>query len=369
MKISVITRHSPSNYGSLLQTIATQKILEKAGHQVRIMDYVRRDETGIKGVLIQLRRKEKWNKNPIKRLIYIMLRYPSEKIAEVKFSSMQRKYLSLTKRYTTCKELEEYAESSDSEIYMTGSDQVWGRVADKNYDPAYFLNFVPEGHKKISYAASFGKTALNEQALNEQKPFLLRYDYVTVREESAVKILEQLNIPCLGQVLDPTLLLTPEEWETMTAKNRKERYILVYQIHNNPEFGKYAKAFAKSTTLPLYRVSPSLHQIRRGGKLIYLPDIERFLSFIKGAEYIITDSFHGTAFAINFNKQFIEILTDKQTETRNISLLKLTGLENRIIKDYNDFSIKDRPINYEPVNSIIKKARETSIEALKQMMI
>lgn len=368
MKISVITRHSPTNYGSLLQTIATQKILEKIGHQVHIIDYVRKDETGIDGVLTQLKKKKDWNNNLIKKLLYITLRYPSEKRAEVKFSAMRKKYLNLTKRYTTGDELEKYAKEANGRIYMTGSDQVWGGIAGKNYDPVYFLNFVPTNIKKVAYAASFGKTEFTPGILSEYKKYLMRYKHITVREASAVKILERLDIPCYGQVFDPTLLLTPEEWDTMaSAKRIKTQYVLVYQIHNNPELSRYAKKFAKETGLPLYRVSPSLHQIKRGGKFIYLPELDKFITLFKNAEYIITDSFHGTAFSINYNKQFCEILTDKKTSTRNLSILKLTGLEDRVITDYNDFSIKDKKIDYEKVNEIIRREREKSINAIKQI--
>lgn len=104
----------------------------------------------------------------------------------------------------------------------------------------------------------------------------------------------------------------------------------------------YAKKFADSVGLPLYRISPSLHQITRGGKFIYLPDLGDFLSFIKNCTYFITDSFHGTVFALIFNKQFVEILPNNNTGSRNQSILQLTGLMDRIIIDFNDFSIANQ---------------------------
>lgn len=197
---------------------------------------------------------------------------------------------------------------------------------------------------------------------------LARYHAITVRENSAVTLLEEMELKCAGQVLDPTLLLDKEEWMHFIHKEIQGRYVLVYQIHNNPILDRYAMKFAKHVGLPLYRVSPSLHQIMRGGKFIFLPDVGEFLSYINNATYIVTDSFHGTAFSINFNKQFIEILPNTKTGSRNQSILQLTGLQDRIVTDYNDFSIATKMIDYTFVNGIIKEERKKSYCILKRII-
>lgn len=143
---------------------------------------------------------------------------------------------------------------------------------------------------------------------------------------------------------------------------------MIYQIHNDHKLNQYAKKFASKTKLKLIRVSPILHQIKRGGKFVYLPDISEFLSLIKNAKYLITDSFHGTAFAINFNTQFIEILPNTGTSSRNQSILKLTELEDRVLTDLEDFSYIDSQIDFSKVNKIIQKNREESIEYLKKFI-
>ena len=190
-----------------------------------------------------------------------------------------------------------------------------------------------------------------------------------MREDSAVQLLNEININCIGQVLDPTLLLTGKEWDTYTSKknNIKGKYVLVYQLHNNPVLSDYAIKFANHVGLPLYRVSPTFHQFKRGGKFLYLPDLGDFLSYIKNCSYFITDSFHGTAFAINFNRQFIEILPNNNTSSRNQSILRLTGLEDRIITDYNDFSIYKKRIDYSNVNAILEQERIKSLNILKRL--
>ena len=180
---------------------------------------------------------------------------------------------------------------------------------------------------------------------------------------------------CVGQVLDPTLLLDSEEWkrllvnESDSRKYEGKKYILVYQIHNDTKLSDYAKRLAKHTGLELLRVNPMLHQKVRGGKFICCPDLGEFLALIDNASCIVTDSFHGTCFAINFGKQFIEILPNNATGTRNLSILQLTGLSHRILNDENDFSLIEVEIDYQHVNEILKVERERSISLLKELMV
>lgn len=363
MDIKVITRHAPSNYGSLLQSIATITILERLGHTCEIIDYIRDDEHGLKAVTTSLNGKQGWNGNPLKKLAYIALRYPEEKKAELKFSRMRKKYLKLTGRCRTHEDLR----LLDADVFMTGSDQVWGPTLNGRYDEAYFLSFVT-GKPRTAYAASFGRTDFTPQILAEYKKLLSTYSGIAVRENSAVDLLTQMGIPCAGQVLDPTLLLTGEEWSKRIKRNMEGKYVLVYQLHNNPVLTDYALRFARHTGLPLYRISPTFHQIRRGGKFVYLPDLDEFLSYIKNCTYFLTDSFHGTAFALNFNKQFIEILPNNKTGSRNQSILQLTGLTDRILTDFSDFSMADKVIEYTSVNNILAKERQKSIAILKSLL-
>ena len=274
----------------------------------------------------------------------------------------------MTKRFSSYIELEEYFKNSE-DIFMTGSDQVWGPVSTGKHDLVYFLSFVPNRCKKVAFAASFGKAKFDENIIQEYKKYLVQYDNIAVRENTAVKILREINIDA-KQVLDPTLLIDSTEWVKYIKKDKKEteEYILIYQIHNDPKLNQYAKKFASKTKLKLIRVSPILHQIKRGGKFVYLPDISEFLSLIKNAKYLITDSFHGTAFAINFNTQFIEILPNTGTSSRNQSILKLTELEDRVLTDLEDFSYIDSQIDFSKVNKIIQKNREESIEYLKEFI-
>ena len=222
--------------------------------------------------------------------------------------------------------------------------------------------------KKISYAASFGHTEFTPDILRAYKLHMSSYTHLTVRENSAVELLKDLGLHCDGQVLDPTLLIDKSQWCQYIKKEIKGKYVLIYEIHNNPRLDTYAKYFAAYVGLPLVRITPTLHQAVRGGKMVLLPNIGEFLSYIKNATYMVTDSFHGTAFAINFNTQFIEVLPNTKTGSRNQSILHLTDLQDRIVTDFNDFSLTNKKIDFERVNNIIATERAKSIHTLKTII-
>lgn len=370
MNVKVITRHSPSNYGSLLQSIATLKTIEGLGHDCSIIDYQRPDERGLKGVLTQVNCKAGFG-NPLKKLAYIAIRYPIEKFALVRFDRMRKKYLKMTSRCSSHVDLKKIS----ADAFITGSDQVWGPMMNGVYDSAYFLQFVGKDSRKLAYAASFGKTKFDESTVVAYKKMLSEYDKIAVREKSAVSLLEEWGLNnCLGQVLDPTLLLDMSQWTNLLIKKndfdkyKDLKYILVYQIHNDPKLSGYAKRLAKHTGMELLRVNPMLHQALRGGKFICSPDLSEFLSLVANASCIVTDSFHGTCFSINFGKQFIEILPNNATGTRNQSILELTGLSDRILCDFNDYSLVDKVIDYSKVNELLEVERRKSLEVIRSMI-
>lgn len=363
MNIKIITRHSPSNYGSLLQSIATLRVVNELGHNAQIIDYIRDDECGLKAVITSLKYKQKWSGNFIKKILYIAVRYPEEKWAELRFNKMRKKYLYLTKRCSTHEDLMQL----EADVFMTGSDQVWGPMTNGLYDSAFFLAPMKNG-KKVSYAASFGRTEFSPEVIAAYEAMLVKYDKVTVRESSAVKLLNDWDIACEGQVLDPTLLLNAKQWGEYMSSPIKGDYVLIYEIHNNPQLDDYAKRFAKYVGLPLVRVSPTFHQVCRGGRFVFCPEVGTFLSYIKHAKFMLTDSFHGTAFAINLNVQFIEVLPNNKTGARNQSILQLTGLQNRIVTDFSDFSLAGKNIDFEKVNEVIRQERVKSMDLLNKVI-
>lgn len=365
MKIAVITRHGISNYGSLLQTFATQRVIEKLGYQCEIIDYIRKDEEPQNWEKTSLAGKKKWNANCIKRFMYLFLRNPESIIAGKKFQKMREKYLHLSQRYSDAEELKSNVPKAD--CYLTGSDQVWGKVANGEYDDTYFLSFVADDKKKIAYAASMGNYNPSEEYLSFFKNYLPRYDALAVREKRVSDFLRQYGIDSYT-VLDPTLLIDVNEWDKIADCNIKSKYLLIYQLHNNPTLNIAAKKIASRMKLKIVRVSPSLHQISRTGRLVYLPDVNRFLSLIKNATYMVTDSFHGTVFAITYHTPFAEVLPENGTSSRNINLLTMTGLEKQIVTTISSADSVPTEIDYSSVDENLKAERNQSFKILKNML-
>lgn len=364
MKVAVITRHSIFNYGSLLQTIATQAVIEKMGYECDIIDYQRDDENYRKIASI-LVKKTKWNKNTILRMIYTATQSPKFYLMGKHFENLRKGAIKTTKLYHSIDELKE--DKPQADIYMTGSDQVWGPIGNDSFDPAYFLEFTDQDDVRLSYAASFGKTQFTDAILNNMKSYLEKYNVITVREKSAVEIIDKMGVGKAISVLDPTMLLDSTYWSRMICDPTPEKYILVYQLHNNRQMLEYAYRLAAEENLKLVTMSSTMqHLVHRGSKHIFLPTLSQWLGYIKNASFMITDSFHGTAFAINFNTQFVNILPG-ETATRNQSILSMTGLMDRVITDYNNFSCFEQKIDYDKVNYLIQQKRRESLAALEDM--
>lgn len=368
MKVDVITRHSVPNYGSLLQSYATQKILESMGFESEIIDYTRYEEryNNLVNVLIK---GKKWDKNIFMRSFYKMIQMPNYSKMYKKFQKYRKDFLKMTKtEYGSLEELKDNLPEAD--VYCSGSDQIWGKIGTAEYDEAYFLCFVNDDKRCIAYSSSFGKEKISQTLEKQLNTLLKKYDEILVREDTAKKIIKEHGFNNVEQVLDPTFLLNKEQWSELAdkAKKTRKKYILVYQLHDNKKFDRYAKNFSKKTGLKLLRISPSIYHMTRSGKLVYLPNQYEFLSLFKNAEYILTDSFHATVFSIIFNKRFVDILPGK-TSTRIVSILNLVGLQDRILQDYDDFSFINREIDFSNCNEIIDIERQKSLKLFKKAIL
>lgn len=363
-KIEVITLQRVPNYGSVLQGYATQKVIEKLGYEAEIINYYPK-RMHMYEMLKRLKTKSsKLAKSLILRTAARIIIMPSYIKRFYVFKKFVRKNIKMTeKEYITIEDLK--ADMPSADIYCTGSDQVWNSKWNEGIDYALFLEFVPKEKKCISYSASFGKAKLEDKEKEETRKLLEKYSTLAMREKSGVEILENLGIKNGIQVLDPTLLLTKEEWKTLISqKYEKKKYIFMYNINRNKKLDNYAKEFAKRKKMPLIYVSYNYHECFKYGHLKCNPKVEDFLSLIANAEYVLTDSFHCTAYSINFNKNLLVAYPEKFS-TRLASIVELTGLTNRVIKDYNDFSICEKEIDYEYANKILNEERKKSIDYLK----
>ena len=365
-KVELITLHRVPNYGSVLQAYATQKAIENVGYECEIINYFPK-RMKIKAMLRRIKNKnEILNKSFLLRTIARIIIIPSYFI---RFSSFRRFYKNLnttSKEYHSNDEIKKELPIAD--IYCTGSDQVWNSEWNEGIDKALFLDFAPEGKKKIAYAASFGKNELNQEEINETREMLKKYDSISVREISGVEIIKSLGIEKVTNVVDPTLLLSGDDWRKISSNKYKGRkYILVYNLNRNKKIDKYAVNLSKKTGLKIIYLSYQLHEFYKKGKMVCNPKVEDFISLIDNATYVISDSFHATAFSLNLNTQFIIVYPGKYS-TRLQSILEILNLENRVAKDENDLSITEKEIDYKKVDKKMKDMRNDSIIWLKNAL-
>lgn len=366
-KVSLITLQNVPNYGSVLQCYATEQIIRKIGYEIETINYLPERMTKL-GMLKAIKdKKDIFSKSFVLRNIARIVIYPSYIKRFYIFNKFRKKYLIQTKKqFKNNNELKKYFPRAD--IYCTGSDQVWNSKWNGGIDKAMFLDFVPKDKKCIAYSASFGKNKLEFWEIQETKQLLKKYKNISVREKSATEILYSLGYASV-QVVDPTLLLNGNEWRKISSnKYSEDSYILVYNLNRNKKIDKYAENLSKKTGLKIRFLSYQFHEFYKKGKIMCNPKVEDFLSLIDHAQYVITDSFHATAFSLNFNTQFIIVYPGKYS-TRLQSILEITGLENRVAKDENDLSIVSEKIDFEKVNKVIDKERNHSIEWLKNALV
>lgn len=357
MKISIITVLNTINYGSVLQTFATQKFFEKQGFVVEFVDYWRDDQrvsSKIKKIVLDKKTSvSKWIKKPIRDVLEIA----SVLIGTRKFRNFLESNIRLTaNKYGSYRELCENVPEAD--IYATGSDQMWNSGWNQGIEKSFFLEYAPENKKRIAFATSIGKTDWEQSEANTVVPLIKKYDYITLREQSAVDLLSQYKIK--GHlVLDPTLLFDKEHWsEYLTPTKETEPYLLVYQLHQKhlqADFTEAVKKIAERKNLKIKRVTYSFSD-RKVGEKIVLPEIFEFMALIRDASFIVTDSFHGAAFSVNFNKSFA-VLYPEQFSTRMDNLLAMTGLMQRRYTTDVQLSYYDEEIDYTDVNKLLCERR------------
>lgn len=355
-KIDVITLHRIVNYGSVLQAYATQKIFEEKGLDVEFIDYYP-ERMHLLGMLKRIKNKnEKFKKNIILRNVARTIIFPSYIQRFYTFKTFIKKRLNLSKKiYKSEDDLKNNPPIAD--YFCTGSDQVWNTGWNEKIDHPFFLDFDTKGKKCFSYAASFGKSKLEEWEKEETKKLLSKYDNISLRELSGVEIVKELCIENAINVVDPTLLLTGEEWsELASEKYKNKKYIFVYNLNRNKKIDRYVEKLAKEKGLEVYYVSYALHEFYKKGKMKCNVKVEDFLSLLKYAQYVVTDSFHATAFSINFNTQFMIVFPEKYS-TRVKSILEITKLEDRIVNNCDDISLCNKKIDFSVANDILNEQR------------
>lgn len=372
MKIGIMTINSAYNYGCVLQAWSLQRYLEKEGHEAAIINYripeidntyrlfrerVRFGNQALNGLY-----------NGLRRIKFNITQKPRIKKAE-KFEHFINETMNTTQVYSSFEQLVEEDAGAPYDVLVTGSDQVWNGSITKGLKPAYFLEFDHSDKKKISYAASIGKTELT----NAEKEFfskcLEKYDHIAVREQSAKKLLQPLVKQKLEVVVDPTLLLSREDFDALKKPTRfRKPYILVHVIGKDRNVHGTAKLMSETLGLPIVQ---NRMKKQYKGELGTFADAgpEEFIGLIEGASFIVTNSFHATLFAIMYERNFITI-PHKTYPERMVYLLEQTGLLDHLISDFRelpeDFSM---PMpDYGKVKARLNHYQESSRAYLKSCL-
>ena len=341
MRICTITCQHAYNYGARLQTFALARFLQQQGHEVEVIDYRPDYMRGDVHLLF-------WPGLSIKQWGKLILQFPDRLRAKRRqpyFDNFSKTYIPLTERiYWSIDELRE--DSPEADIYIAGSDQIWNTEFRNGTDPGYYLDFGKPNVRRISYAASFATPDILPSAREFVRNNLARFDAISVREHSALAIVESLGY-IATEVLDPVFLLSKQQWMDLADETGKgERYVLVYDFMNSPKVREQAKHIAAAQNLKIFTIGDK--RLRYADRNFIYASPLTFLGLIKHAAHIVSNSFHGTAFAMLFGIPYSVINREDglNIRMRDLQQLNKTALNETIAhsQSYLAHAVKADPI-------------------------
>ena len=355
MKIKTITCHDVYNSGASLQAFALQHYLESRGHEVQIIDY-KPDYLSNHFNLWAIN--PKYNK-PVLREAYWMAKLPYRIKARARkkpFDQFTQHYLHLTRRYSSVEELRK--DPPEADVYIAGSDQIWNTTLPNGTDAAFYLDFGTA--RKISYAASFATPALREGTENFVKHKLKNFNAISVRENSGIGLLKSLGYTG-GQVADPVFLLGKKGWDELLNNNQldsqpelKEPYVLIYNFEPKGPISIVADRLARLIKCKIYSVGP--YAMPYAQKNFVNNGPLDFVALIKGAQCVVSNSFHATAFALIYSRDTFVVNRQDGLNQRMKDLLEDYGLGDRLISPTASDAQLIEHIDYSKVNPIFEKS-------------
>lgn len=360
MRIRTITCHHVYNHGAYLQAYALVAYLRACRHDVKIINY---RPYYLRNHFNLWHSEEKYKRIGLGWL-YVLIKLPQRLVALKRkrvFDNFYNKYIPVTEHeYLTHKELQ--ANPPVADCYIAGSDQIWNTLFRNGTDPGFYLNFGNNKTKRISYAASFATSELADGSAIFVKEHLNNFDAISVRESSGLKILNTLGYKGV-EVVDPVFLINKDEWENITTDVvNSEKYLLIYDFEKNADIKVVAKRISKQQNLKIYSVgSRKLSYAHRNYININPFD---FVTLIKNASVVISNSFHGTAFAMIFHKPFFVINRIDGLNIRMEDLLYKYGLSSRIISSKVSDDELIKVINYSQIENILNQEIDKSKQFL-----
>lgn len=361
MKIAVITMHAARNYGAVLQTYALQKYLEDKGAQVTIVDYRRKNQKLV-GYLLNVN--TKFRSSKLKSLLFIAKTFIPKLCTSRLFSQFLYRKIHLS---CPINQGDNISDVVQADIYCTGSDQVWNPLANSGFDPMFFIVGC---NPKVSYAASIGLHSLGEEYHEEMKKYLETYKAISIREQSSVQILDKLGFSA-ECVLDPSLLLTKADWDRFKVERKglPIKFLLVYYFGNTASIMQKAAKIAKEKQARILRISVGFESYKEDDIVLRYPTPEEFVGLFSKASFVLTNSFHGTAFSINYGVDFLAYPTT-ENNARFDSILDMFNLQTRNLRNISDAVLAAKGgIDWNAVNQELEVRRKLSYQYIEKNIL
>lgn len=350
-KVGIVTFHRALNYGAVLQSYALQKTITSLGADCEIVDYI------CPKITLDYKPFRLYKNNLIKSFAKSCVMCRRRAKRRDAFKPFFNNYLVKSKVQYTPENIDTL--KNDYDLFVSGSDQVWSPRC-VGFDPAYFLTFAND-NQKYSYAASFAVPTLPQEQIEEYKKRLSGFQKFSVREASGEKLVKELTGREAVTHLDPTLLISAEAWGKIAVAKIKKPYILVFTANPQVSLLDFAQKLSKEKNMPIYYINDAPHVKKNGINYVVAPSVEEFVGYFKGAEYVITNSFHGTAFSVIFNRNlFVEFKNKSGRNIRSEGLLKMLGINREIV----DGNCDETKIDWSDVNLKIKEQSKSSLEYL-----
>lgn len=369
MKVGIISIHSAHNYGSVLQAYALQEELKKFSNSVKIINYRPYYlEKRYKLFSIGIYKEYKGFFNKIIHLGWRVLKFKDRYQKYTKFKNYINNRYNLTKKYKRYEELKDEADNYD--VVFCGSDQIWNTDITNGFDKTFYLGFAGKNTIKASYAASVGRNKIDDKYESEYYEYIKQFDFISLREKSSKNLIEKYTDKEVYINIDPTLLIKKEEWDIL-SKNSKinipYKYIFVYILEENEEFIKIVNAL--SNYLGMKVVSISKKKRFNNEIIIQNAGPEDFLKLFKDAEFVVTNSFHGTVFSLIYEKRNC-IVPHKKTGNRMCDLMETIGLKERIAKDCESLNLKEitKIIDYDAVKEKLEKEKQIAEDYIRSVL-
>lgn len=349
-----------TNYGSALQSWALCKTIEKLGYCAKLVDYCPQMQEDRD---IQNPQKFMWDTDEDSRR-NLELSMPAIRVNYHKFDTFYSTRFKRTNGTYTSKNFNEIVEKDGIDGFVCGSDTIFCIDEWMGFEDAYFAEYLcMKNGYAVSYAASFGDAHFNEETYEVLKQRLHNFKALGVREHNMIPFIQKNTDIPVFRTIDPTLLLTAEDYSEITAPRiEKEKYLLLYARRYNKKMFDYAERLAAHNGWKIVDISLRAENASKH-RMAYDAGVEEFLSLLKHCEYFVTNSFHGIIFSTHFRRPFVAF-SRESGDSKIAELLDLFGLSDRLLVNGDEKTSSE--IDFEVVYNRIQEARIDSLNFLKK---